>query len=45
MVKLEEKEKAAKEKGEDLSKADATQLKQNKQIIDSFKDTEKYYTR
>ncbi len=43
VAKLEEKEKAAKEKGEELSKADTTQLKQNKQIIDSFKETEKYY--
>ena len=43
VTKLEEKEKAAKEKGEELSKADATQLKQNKQILDSFKETEKYY--
>ncbi len=42
-AKLEEKEKAAKEKGEELSKTDAAQLKQNKQIIDSFKESEKYY--
>ena len=42
-AKLEEKEKAAKEKGEELSKTDVAQLKQNKQILDSFKETEKYY--
>lgn len=42
-AKLEEKAKAAKEKGEELSKTDAAQLKQNKQIMDSFKETEKYY--
>lgn len=43
MTKLEEKEKAAKEKGEELSKAEATQLKQSKQILESYKETEKYY--
>lgn len=42
-AKLEEKAKAAKEKGEELSKTDVAQLKQNKQILDSFKETEKYY--
>ncbi len=43
VTKLEEKEKAAKEKGEELAKADVTQLKQNLQIIESFKESEKYY--
>lgn len=43
LAKLEEKEKAAKEKGEELTKAEATQLKQSKQILESYKQTEQYY--
>lgn len=43
VAKLEEKEKAAKDKSEGLSKSDAAQLKQYLQIMDSFKETEKYY--
>ena len=41
--KLEEKDKEAKAKGEELGKSDAAQFKQNKAILDSFKESEKYY--
>ncbi len=41
--KLEEKQKAAKEKGEELSKSDATQLSQFQRIVESYKTTQKYY--
>lgn len=43
VAKLDEKEAAAKEAGEELTKSEATQLKQNRQILDDFKETEKYY--
>jgi hypothetical protein len=43
LAKLEESEKKAKEKGEELSKSETTQLKQAKQIMESFKQSEKYY--
>lgn len=42
-AKLEAKEKAAKEKGEELTKSEKTQLTQSRQILDSYKDMDKYY--
>jgi len=43
VAKLEEKEKAGKEKGEELTRSESTQLKQNRQILESFAESEKYY--
>ncbi len=42
-TKLEEKEKEAKTKGEELGKSDVAQLKQNKDILESFQESGKYY--